>query len=66
MFQLNLFTALIHGAGDEILFRDQHQCITAMIATTCKLFLRALQPRNESVSRNTSLLNFQRKKKNLN
>lgn len=35
MLQLNLFTTLIHGAGDEILFRDQHQCITAMIATTC-------------------------------
>lgn len=35
MLQLNLFTALIHGAGDEILFRDQHQSITAMIATTC-------------------------------
>lgn len=61
MLQLNLFTALIHGAGDEILFRDQHQCITAMIATTynsASSFLRALEPRNESVSKNTSWLDF--------
>lgn len=61
MLQLNLFTALIHGAGDEILFRDQHQCIAAMIAATynsASSFLRALEPRNESVSKNTSWLLF--------
>lgn len=65
MLQLNLFTTLIHGAGDEILFGDQHQCITAMIATTCNSassFLRALEPRNESVSKKkpktTSWLNY--------
>lgn len=57
MLQLNLFSPLILGAGDEILLRDQHQCITAMIATTynsASSFLRALEPRNESVSKNTS------------
>lgn len=37
MLELNLFTALIHEAGDEILFRDQQQCITAMIATHATL-----------------------------
>lgn len=61
MLQLNLFTTLIHGAEDEILFGDQHQCITAMIATTCNSassFLRALEPRNESVSKKPQKNNF--------
>lgn len=61
MLQLNLFTTLIHGAGDEILFGDQHQCITAMIATTCNSassFLRALEPRNESVSKKPQKTTF--------
>lgn len=58
VWQLNLFTRLIHGARDEILFRDQRQWhrFPDKNMQLCKLFLKALEHRQAPGSQHKHLL----------
>lgn len=69
VLQLSLFTALIHGAGGNLIqgsapvvhhWHDSDNIQPCKLSLTLSLsfFLRALVQRNEPVSRNTSWLDF--------